>query len=306
MLGLTLRYPIHTLDRRLLFSTGTLLTKETLDAFVHSRTTYSYRAFPLVSRGSFIKDWVSLLKMEPYVNFFPKREQLDAHLNLLKRVQVPIPIGLTMEYFKRYDFLTYAHILMVFALSALLARDLLPDCQEYIESSASGFTHDIGKICVPLNILRKPTPLTKMERHFVEHHAVSGYVLLCYYYKDPEHPACKVALEHHERRDGSGYPQGIILNDPMVEIIAVSDVYDALIRPRPYRSAAFDNRAALDQVIEMAKKNKLRWDVVKALIARNRKSRPDYRELTIGTEKRGKPPSQNVYGIIAEEDGRLR
>ncbi len=88
----------------------------------------------------------------------------------------------------------------------------------------------------------------------------------------------------------------------MVEIIAVSDVYDALIRPRPYRPAAFDNRAALEQITEMAKQNKLGWDVVKALIAHNRKSRPHYKELTIGTEKRGKPPSQNVYGMIAEED----
>jgi len=207
-----------------------------------------------------------------------------------------------MNYFKQNDFYTYAHILMVFALSALLARDLLPNYQDYIESSASGFTHDIGKICVPLNIITKPTPLSKMERDFAEHHAVSGYVLLCYYYKDPQHPACKVALEHHERRDRSGYPQGIILNDPMVEIIAASDVYDALIRPRPYRSAAYGNRAALEEITEMAKQNKFGWDVVKTLIAHNRKSRPHYKELTIGTEKRGKPPSRNAYGIIAEED----
>jgi len=87
-----------------------------------------------------------------------------------------------------------------------------------------------------------------------------------------------------------------------VEIIAASDVYDALIRPRPYRSAAYGNRAALEEITEMAKQNKLGWDVVKALIAHNRKSRPHYKELTIGTEKRGKPPSRNAYGIIAEED----
>ncbi len=302
MKPLTLQHPIHTLDGRLLFSKGTLLTKETLDVFAHSYTVYSYRAHPLVSRNSFVKDWISLLKMQPYVNFFPKREQLNALLSLLEKVRAPLPIGLTMNYFKRYDFQTYAHILMVFALSALLARDLLPDHQDYIESSASGFTHDIGKICVPLDILQKRTPLTKVERDSVEHHAVAGYILLCYYYKKPEHPACRVALEHHERRDGAGYPQGIILQDPMVEIIAVSDVYDALIRPRPYRSAAFDNRAALEQIIEMARQNKLGWDVVKALIAHNRKSKPNYKELVIGTEKRGKPPSQNRYGMIAEED----
>jgi len=51
----------------------------------------------------------------------------------------------------------------------------------------------------------------------------------------------------------------------------------------------------------MAKQNKLGWDVVKALIAHNRKSKPPYQEMAISAEKRGTPPSYNVYGITAEE-----
>jgi HD-GYP domain-containing protein (c-di-GMP phosphodiesterase class II) len=125
-------------------------------------------------------------------------------------------------------------------------------------------------------------------------------VLLSYYYKDLQNLACEVALDHHERRDGSGYPQGILLKDPIVEIIAVSDIYDALIRPRPYRSTAYDNRAALEEITGMAEKNKIGWDVVKALIARNRKSKPHYREITISAEKRGTPPPYNVHGVITE------
>jgi len=301
MRTMTLRHPIHTLDNRLLFSTGTLLTQETLDAFVRSMA-YSYRTYPLLSHGSIKDDCLSLLKTQPYVNFFAKKEQLDALLNLLERVRVSAPILLSMGYFNQYDYYTYAHILMALALSTLLAVDLVPNYQDYIDSSASGVTHDIGKICVPLNILKKATPLTKTERGFIEHHTVSGYVLLCYYYKNLQHPACTAALEHHERKDGSGYPQGILLKEPMVEIIAASDVYDALIRPRPYRSAPYDNRAALEEMTEMAKQNKLGWDVVKALIAHNRKSGPHYRELTIAADKRGTPPSRNAYGIIADEE----
>jgi HD-GYP domain-containing protein (c-di-GMP phosphodiesterase class II) len=190
---------------------------------------------------------------------------------------------------------------MVFVLSTLLAKDLIPDYQERVQLSATGPTHDIGKVCVPLQILKKTTPLTKTERSFLEHHAAAGYALLGYYYMNTQHLACEVALDHHERRDGSGYPRGVLLKDPMVEIIAVSDIYDALIMPRPYRSGAYDNRTALEEVTEMADQSKIGQYVVKALIAHNRKSNPHYREITISAEKRGTPPSYNVYGVVAEE-----
>jgi HD-GYP domain-containing protein (c-di-GMP phosphodiesterase class II) len=235
------------------------------------------------------------------VTIFSDQKEINDLLNLLETVLFPIPILRSLDYFKAHDFYTYAHVLMVFVLSTILAKDLLADYQERIRLSATGPTHDTGKICVPLHILKKTTPLTKKERGFLEHHTAGGYVLLSYYYKDAQHLACKVALDHHERGDRSGYPRGILLEDPMVEIIAVCDVYDALIMPRPYRSGAYDNRTALEEITEMAKQNKIRWDVVKALIARNRKSNPHYKEITVSAEKRGTPPSYNVYGMIAEE-----
>ena len=185
----------------------------------------------------------------------------------------------------------------MFALSTLLARDLIPDHQARIRLSATGPTHDIGKTCVPLYILKKTTPLTKTERGLIEHHSAAGYALLGYYNKDIQPLACDVALDHHERGDGSGYPRRIPIKDPLIEIIAVSDIYDALIKPRPYRPTAYDNRAALEEITEMAGQKKIGWDVVKALIAHNRKSKPQYREIKISTEKRATPPSYSVYGI---------
>jgi HD-GYP domain-containing protein (c-di-GMP phosphodiesterase class II) len=223
-------------------------------------------------------------------------------MNILEAVHLAIPVLQSLDYFKQHDFFTYAHILMVFALSTLLAKDLIHDYQDCIRLSTTGPTHDIGKICVPLHILKKTTPLTKTERGFIEHHSAAGYVLLNYYYKDIQPLASKVALDHHERRDSSGYPRGIPLQDPIVEIIAVSDIYDALIIPRPYRSTAYDNRAALEEITKMAEQNKIGWDVVKILIAHNRKSKPHYREMKISAEKRANPPSYNVYGIISEDD----
>jgi len=299
--SLTLRHPIRTLDNQLLFPPETLLTEEALDAVIDSHRADSYQTYPLLSYGSVREDCLNFLSLPPYATIFGDKKEIDDLLKLFETVHFSIPILQSLDYFKQHDLYTYTHVLMVFAWSTLLAKDLIPDYEECIRLAATGPTHDIGKICVPLHILKKMTPLTKMERGFLQHHAAAGYVLLGYYYKNRRHLACAVALDHHERRDRSGYPRGNLLEDPLVEIIAVSDIYDALIMPRPYRSGAYDNRTALEEITEMAKQNKIGWDVVKALIAHNRASHPHYRELTISPERRGTPPPNNVYGITAEE-----
>jgi len=295
-----LEHPIRTLHNEILLPPGTLLSKEALDAAIESQRAYAYQTFSLLSYGSVKEDCLNFFSTPPYATIFLDQKEINDVLNVLEKVQLPIPILQSLDYFKKYDFHTYSHVLMVFALSTLLAEDLIPDYEECVRLSATGPTHDIGKICVPLPILKKTTPLTKTERGFIEHHAAAGYVLLSYYYKDMQHLACQVALDHHERRDCSGYPRNILLKDPMVEIIAVSDIYDALIKPRPYRSGPYDNRTALEEITKMAEKNKIGWDAVKALVAHNRKSKPHYREITISAEKRGIPPSYNVYGVTAE------
>jgi hypothetical protein len=88
----------------------------------------------------------------------------------------------------------------------------------------------------------------------------------------------------------------------MVEIVVVSDVYDALIVPRPYRPTPYDNRAALEEITEQAKQGKIGWEVVQALVAYNRKDKSYYRDCAVSLEKRGVPPVDNLYGILAPED----
>ncbi|MFV9644690.1 MAG: HD-GYP domain-containing protein, partial [Desulfobacterales bacterium] len=153
-----------------------------------------------------------------------------------------------------------------------------------------------------VEILRKSDPLTRTERGVLEHHTVAGYVLLTYYLRGTQRFSAKIARDHHERRDGSGYPRGIALADRMVEIVAVTDVYDALISKRPYRSVAYDNRTALEEITTLAERNQIGWDMVKALVARNRKDKPHYSTILLSAEKRGTPPPRNVYGVIARED----
>ena len=100
-----------------------------------------------------------------------------------------------------------------------------------------GFLHDIGKIAVPAEILCKPGTLNEFEFQIIKTHPLMGYEIL----KEIEFP-CQVAqavLQHHERLDGSGYPNGLSGQDILLEakILAVADVSEAMASHRPYRPA---------------------------------------------------------------------
>ena len=183
-----------------------------------------------------------------------------------------------------------------------MSRDLLENSGDWIREAMAGTIHDIGKICVPLQVLKKTNPLTRADRGILEHHALAGFVLLGYLLQDHWSFAAQVARDHHERRDGSGYPLGISLRDRMVEIIAACDVYDALLSRRPYRFTSYDNRTALEQITEMAHGGKLSWEVVQALVSHNRRDKPHFGECKVSAEVRGSPPADSLYGVIVKED----
>jgi HD-GYP domain-containing protein (c-di-GMP phosphodiesterase class II) len=293
--------PIHTLDNRLLLPAGKELTSEALDELIAINKNTSYQALPFLEYGTVYQDILGLLQSPPYHVIFDELKRTLA-LNLMKKINFIPPVLESLKYFKKNDFYTYRHTLMVFAMSTIMARDLLEKSEDWIMEAMAGTIHDYGKICVPLQILKKSDPLTRTDRSILEHHALAGFVLLSYFLQDPRSFAGRVAKEHHERRDGSGYPLGISLRDRMVEIIAACDVYDALLSPRPYRPIPYDNRTALEEIIEMAQGGKLSWDVVKTLVSHSRKDRPHFRECRVSTEKRGIPPPDNLYGVIAGED----
>jgi len=178
-----------------------------------------------------------------------------------------------------------------------MAQDLLEETEDWIIDVMAGTIHDFGKVSVPLKILLKTDPLTKVDKIILEHHALAGFVLLSYFLQDHGRFAAWAAKEHHERRDGSGYPLGIPLKDGMVEIIAICDIYDALLSPRPHRPTPYDNRTALEELTKMAKKGNIGWEGIQALVSYNRRDRPHFREVNVSTEKRGTPPTDTVYGV---------
>jgi len=296
-----LDYPVHTLDNQLLLPAGTELTPEALDELIASNKDASYRSVSFLNYDTVFQDMLNILQKPPY-NIIFKRLNEEAIFTVTKNIRFIQPVLEFLDYFKEKDFYTYKHSLVVFGLSINLAQDLLEKPPDDIIELMAGTLHDFGKICVPLRILKKSNPLTRTSKNVLEHHALAGFVLLGYFLQDYRSFAAQVAKEHHERKDGSGYPLGISLQDKMVEIIAVCDVYDALLSPRPYRPTPFDNRTALEEITEMAKKGKFSLEVVQALVSQNRKDKPHFRDCKISSEKRGIPPPDSIYGVIVDKE----
>lgn len=295
-----LDYPVRALDGRLLLPAGTALGPKVMRELVASNADRPYRKYPFLGHGSVRRDIVRLLRQPPYSSVFRAEENSFA-LGLMGRMWFAAPFLDFIDYAKANDDYTYRHVLMVFALSTILVRDLITESEDWIREAMAGTLHDLGKVCVPLDVLKKSDPLSRTEKNLLEHHAPAGFVLVSHYLRDAGSCAARVTKGHHERRDGSGYPLGVRLRDGMVEIIAACDVYDALLSPRPYRPTPFDNRTALEVITDMARQGKLGWSVVQALVAHNRKDRPPLRRCVVSAETRGTPPSDSRYGKIAED-----
>lgn len=302
MKKLILPHDVVTLAGELLLPAGARLDGATLGDLARRRngTPCTSRAFAALARPQ--QDLREFLAAPPYDTIFADPEENAEILGLMGQVQLLEPVLDALDHFRAKDFHTYRHCLMVFALSTLLARHLYPGDQRSLLGALAGPSHDFGKICVAPGILRKRTPLTRHEVGILKNHALAGYLLLGYYTGDFGHLTAKVARDHHERQDGSGYPRGINFNDEMVEIVILSDIYDALISPRPYRPVSFDNRSALEELTRMAAEGQIGWLALKALVAFNRSSRPDIRQCEVSLERRGLAPVNNVYGMLADEE----
>jgi PAS domain S-box-containing protein len=108
--------------------------------------------------------------------------------------------------------------------------------------------HDIGKIAVPAEILSKPGPLTDLQYGLIQAHSQVGHDILNGTIEFPW-PVAQIVLQHHERMDGSGYPQGLSGEEilPEARILAVADVVEAMSSHRPYRPARGIDEA-LDEI----------------------------------------------------------
>lgn len=138
---------------------------------------------------------------------------------------------------KTADDYTYMHSVAVCAMMIALARQLSMDDAKIRAAGVAGLLHDMGKALLPISVLNKPGKLTPAEFAIVRGHPELGHRLLS---KgggaDPM--ALDVCLHHHEKTDGSGYPEGLKAVDLSLyaKMGAVCDVYDAITSNRPYKT----------------------------------------------------------------------
>jgi len=147
---------------------------------------------------------------------------------------------------EKRDAYTAGHQVRVAELAAAIAYEMnMPALAERVR--LAGSLHDMGKLAVPAEILAKPTKLSQAEANLVKTHCEIGWEILRII--DFGWPLEDVALQHHERLDGSGYPQGLKDSDIILEarVIAVADVVEAMSSHRPYR-AALGTQAGLREI----------------------------------------------------------
>lgn len=130
---------------------------------------------------------------------------------------------------------TAGHERRVAHLARAIAADLGLDEETQDRISLAAQVHDVGKLAVPPEVLAKPGRLTPMEMEVVRSHSRQGYEIL-----SRSHfswPLADIVLQHHERYDGSGYPDGRRGEEILIEarIIGIADVVEAMSSPRPYR-----------------------------------------------------------------------
>jgi len=138
---------------------------------------------------------------------------------------------------------TQGHASRVGQIAAAIGAELGFDEKSQRGLQVAGNLHDIGKIGIPLNVLCTQDKLTEQEWGLIHRHPQTGYDILRGIYLP--WPVAEVVLQHHERMDGSGYPQGLCADAIILEarIVMVADVVESMSHSRPYRPGMGITRA---------------------------------------------------------------
>lgn len=163
------------------------------------------------------------------------RQMIDSITGMITESMTSISVFDMLHNMRQYDDFTYMHSMNVALICNVFAKWLDMSERDVEIATLGGLLHDIGKLKIPDNIMRKPEKLSPAEYNIIKTHPLQGYNILKTMNIDENVKQC--ALMHHERCDGTGYPLGIVgdRTNVFAKMVAIADVYDAMTAARIYR-----------------------------------------------------------------------
>jgi PAS domain S-box-containing protein len=230
-------------DRRILESGTSYEEEETLVAGGRERRTFHTVKFPFVDEAGQI---AGVTGISTDVTAKKQAEELQKELAAAQeraidelRLSRQETVERLAKAIEMHDAETGEHVNRIAAVAAFLGYHLGLAPERVLLLRAAAPMHDVGKIATPDGILQKRGPLTPEERKEMERHTTVGHEILDGSDSELLQMGAAIALTHHECWDGEGYPQGVSGVEIPVEgrIVAVADVFDALLSDRCYRPA---------------------------------------------------------------------
>ena len=266
---------------------------------VRKRGISRQKKFILLNQPRFLKDVRGVIHEKIYSPIFDRPGVRERILKLVRAARIQSDLLREILILRKTSYHTYRHFLLIGALAARMADSLKYYGFNPGLSFVYGLTHDIGKMRLAPRLLNKKDRLTRQEHQVIRSYPLKSLLLLNYYLGKGGREACRVAYEHHETLDGSGYPKGIKNLSKYTRLVAVADIFDALVAYRPYRRKQFSVRAGLDKLIHGMQAGKFPRLPVLLLISYFRKGQPNFRTLKISSKPRDPEPQGNSYGKFA-------
>ena len=265
--GVIVARTIHTLDGIVLLAAGAELTYELKDKLTKNGITEVY-IDDSISEGipvpelikeeiiTDVKSQVKRLMTSPSIKVSVDGKKVAEIVDrLLANILQSDDIVTSLSDIRSIDEYTFSHSVNVCIMSIVTGIGIGIKGDNLRDLGVGSLLHDIGKIMVDNAILQKPASLTHTEFDEVKKHTIYGYEIL----KNSagiSQTACAIALSHHERMDGSGYPHNLKNSDIELpaRIVAIADVYDALTTDRVYRRKMLPHDV-LDYILSLGNKH---------------------------------------------------
>ncbi len=318
--GMTLARPVYGYDGNVLLNTGMMMKMSYINK-LKELDIFELYIDDEISRDIIITDVISdetrfearlsiknameSIRFGNTLDLKPIRNSVGKMIDELLQVKDAV---VCLQDIKSKDQYTFFHSVNVCVLSVITGISMNYDQEKLKELAMGAMLHDIGKVSTPRHVLNKPGPLTNEEYSVIKEHAKAGYETLKKSRMLSTYTSY-IALTHHERVDGTGYPLGLKGNDihDFTKIVTIADVYDAMTSDRVYKKRCHISEA-VEYLVGMGY-HQFDYDMVRRFIEHVTIYPPgtcvnlNTGEKAIVVDVNKKYPNRPIVRIVADRDG---